>query len=49
MQKVYKMWLEEWVGFTVQNENMENNDFWTISRNTTAEANEQTLLGLKYT
>lgn len=49
MQNLYKMWLEEWVGFTLQPENTENNDFWAISFSTAAGANERTLLGLKYT
>ena len=43
------MWLEKWVGFTVQNENTGNIDFAEISHNTTAGANEWTLLGLRYT
>ena len=33
----------------MQNENTGNNDFAEISHNTTAGANEWTLLGLRYT
>ena len=43
MQNLYKMRLEEWVGFTLQHDNKENNEFRAISRDTAAGANERTL------